>query len=150
MASLTPATTLTNNGGMVASPDGTAVCVGSTGTAIELARFLPDGGVDMGFGDAGVASAPSALAAVGMARMIDGGFAIAVQSSGSSVGVARFLPDGGLDTSFGDSATPGFHVIPTDGSYAMAIAVDAAGRIVIAVGAVGANQNNLLFARFLP
>ena len=147
VASLTLPTALTSNGGIVASPDGTAVGVGSTGTAIDLARFLPDGGLDTSFGDAGLASTPSPFSAVGIARMLDGGFAIALVSSGSSVGVVRFQSDGSLDPSFGSG---GFQMIPTDASYGMSITVDTTGRILIAIGAAGPTKSSLLFVRFLP
>jgi hypothetical protein len=135
---------------MVVQSDGASVCVGSTGTTIELVRFTSDGKLDTNFGqagDAGRASVPSSLSPMMLALLPDGSFAVAVEDPGSKVGVARFTSAGVLDTAFG---VGGFSVIPTNANDAMAIAVDTAGRIVIGVGSAGTDQDSILLARFLP
>ncbi|HJV08973.1 MAG TPA: choice-of-anchor D domain-containing protein [Acidimicrobiales bacterium] len=80
---------------------GGTMMVDMESAAIALARFLPDGRPDPGFGDAGVViSQPGGAAAVwGMSMEPDG--KIVVATGGGKVGLARFTVDGDLDVAFG-------------------------------------------------
>jgi uncharacterized delta-60 repeat protein len=132
--------------GLVVLPDGAAVCVDSTGTTIELARFSPGGLLETTFGNSGRASIPSGSSLGGLALMLDGSFAVALENPGSSMAVAHVTARGALDSSFG---TGGFQTIYTGANDSMAITVDAAGRIVIGIGGAY-DGDGLLFARLLP
>jgi uncharacterized delta-60 repeat protein len=117
-------------------------CVTGTRDDFALARYLPDGSLDQGFGTGGlvrtdfagwedritdlVVQTDGKIAASGEASQYPGG-----ADQRSDVGVARYLPDGQLDPTFGHSGK-----VRTDfGSYfdeAQGMAVLADGRIVVA------------------
>jgi uncharacterized delta-60 repeat protein len=128
---------------LVVEPDGSTVCIGSTATTIELVRFTSAGQVDPSFGQEGRTSVASSLTPTALALLPDGGFAVAVEETGSTVGVARFTAQGALDTTFGDG---GFSTIPLVSIGALALAVDTTGRIVIGVG----STRGIILARFSP
>jgi uncharacterized delta-60 repeat protein len=77
---------------MVGLPDGAAVCVGSTGSTIELARFLADGTLDPSFGDAGRASVPSVLTALALAQTPDGAFVVGLSTRPSGAEASSWSP----------------------------------------------------------
>jgi uncharacterized delta-60 repeat protein len=128
---------------MVVLDDGSAVCVSSTATTLELVRFTPQGGLDANFGNGGRASVPSSLTASGLAMLPDGSFAVAVLDPGKTVGVARFTPDGLVDTAF---VMSGFKTLPVAVNSSAAIAIDGAGRIVLGTGTDG----GVVLARLFP
>jgi uncharacterized delta-60 repeat protein len=112
--------------------------------AFALARFLPDGGRDTGFGSDGVVlgqlspsaspvSAPYALAVQANGKILQAG-AIADAAGRREVAVIRYAVDGALDRSF---AGTGVLVLPLDdaapgGSTARAVATTGDGRLVVA------------------
>ena len=134
--------------GMAALPDGRVVVVGFTGGSAgfgqtAVARLTPDGQLDSSFGNGGkqvVAFPEGGSEGEAVAVTPDGGAVVAgaVQVPGSpygtfAFGVARLLPDGRLDPSFG---TGGTVVVPNRGSVteaeATAVAVLPNGSVVVA------------------
>jgi uncharacterized delta-60 repeat protein len=146
-------------------PDG-AIVVGGEGdcryaACFVLARYRPDGSLDPGFGEGGIARTPFGLVQAAQAfdisiapdgRIVAAGF---VRKGGdaqdsSHFAVARYLPDGRLDQSFsGDGrATVDFGY---GNDIAYAVAHQRGGRIVVA-GQGTRNryrtEDDFAFARF--
>jgi uncharacterized delta-60 repeat protein len=89
-------------------PDGGLVVAGHRDDALALTKFDAAGRLDPAFGRGGVATAPlpgragssAALLVQPDGRILVGGAAIA--GDNEDFALARFLPDGAVDTSFGD------------------------------------------------
>jgi uncharacterized delta-60 repeat protein len=87
--------------GMAVQPDGKIVAVASG----SLVRYLPDGSLDPSFGAGGYVA--TAISADAIALQPDGKIVVAgdsgpvSESIDSEFAVARYRPDGSLDTSFG-------------------------------------------------
>jgi uncharacterized delta-60 repeat protein len=137
---------------MVLDGSGRAVVVGTTSTPIGdaelvIARYLSDGSLDASFGSGGIVKS-SAGAPQAVTLDAEGNIVVAGQFDGEAFNtdamVARFLPTGAPDTSFGG----GDGVVTTDftGEFdsAEAVAIDGSNRIVIAGGAP-----HVLVARYL-
>lgn len=149
---------------VVVQPDGKIVAggFGTTGAGardVLLLRLLADGSLDPSFGSGGVVSLD-----------LDGGIddvrALALQPDGKIVaalrsadaggdfrfGIARFLPNGALDSGFGNSglAFVDFTGLP---AYAWGVAVQADGKIVASgtteTGAGGVETRDFAIARLL-
>jgi uncharacterized delta-60 repeat protein len=137
---------------MVVQPDGRIVVAGhltdsadaysTSGRALVL-RFLPDGGLDTAFGDGGVARvrlrAPVAIAAVAIqpdGALLLGGRAFG--GPGENLGaVARLLPSGAVDESFGSGGlatmrAENVHSYTADSPVLSHLGVQPDGRIVAA------------------
>jgi uncharacterized delta-60 repeat protein len=142
-------------------PDGRIIAYGSRNSAfVALVRLWPDGTFDtggqqtLGFADP-LFGLGSDEVAYGVAVQSDGKIVVAgevINPNGteSDVGLARFLPNGQLDTSFGDQGRVWFGFGKYDVARAVALQPD--GKIVIAgfskpFGSVAAN---FLVARFNP
>lgn len=88
-------------------PDGRIVVAGSHSFGLALARYLPNGSFDRTFGGDGKvgywdpSSAPSAIDARAVAIQPDGRILAAGGYDAWFMGIARFLPHGRLDPSFG-------------------------------------------------
>lgn len=130
-------------------PDGKIVVVGQScgGPCVfALARYNADGSLDPSFGNGGVvktAVSPYGAGATAVALQLDGkivtaGWAAFVGTSrGSSFALARYLPDGSLDPSFGSGGiakTAFIDVSTCDecGDTASAVALQPDGKIVAA------------------
>lgn len=152
-------------------PDGKIVAVGRARTPtggfdFALARYLPDGQLDGSFGNGGKVftsigpgtNPDEALSAVldAAGRIVVAGFArFGTGSAGNDFALARYLPDGTLDSSFNSGGTrPGIVVIDVAGSRDQFndVTIDASGRIVAAGSArvAGDLRSNFAVARFLP
>ncbi len=127
--------------GVAIQEDGRIVVSGEVGNSWILARFLPDGSLDTGFGnDAGVQHTDpvSVGRALDVAIQPDGKILAAGVDFGGEIGSARFalaryLPDGSPDLSFGEdgAARTAFERgVPSDYANAMALRPD--GKIVVA------------------
>ncbi|MEO8673659.1 MAG: Ig-like domain-containing protein [Tahibacter sp.] len=116
--------------------------------AVVLALLVPPaqavpGGLDCTFGNSGIANLPGTPVMYEMATQ--GDQLVTVSGSGGFVRLMRFRSNGALDTSFGIAGTT-LQAIPGV-SFAGSIAIDGAGRIVIA--AQYANPDSqVLVARF--
>jgi uncharacterized delta-60 repeat protein len=125
---------------------------------LELARVPTAGGRDRRFGEGGVAKVrlpagagfqvePAAVEASGRILLV--GF---TGERHSAVVVGRLLPDGGLDTGFGEG---GWIAVPARGSFKVkstAAALDPQGRLLVAAAGTAAPEgagNGYLLARFL-
>ena len=110
--------------------DGRIVLGGSRSSDLALARYLPDGSLDMTFGTGGLATADSGaqdglgqLILLPNGKLLAGGSTAPSQGSGDFL-LARFHPDGALDTSFGSSGfiKTDFNAGSSDGCSAVALA----------------------------
>lgn len=103
-----------------------------------VARLLPEGSLDPGFGENGVSRLP--LQGRGFGRRIallpDGGVALAgmrEKAGGvSSVAVVQLRDDGSLDTEFGEN---GISLAPLGRNFVRSLVLDGSGRLLVA-GAV--------------
>ena len=123
---------------VVIQPDGKIVVGGATqsggSTAWALMRYLPDGQPDATFGSDGLALTdfdPSTNDAITSLVLRSDGRIVAAGAAGDNAALARYLPDGQLDPSFG----PGHNgVVTTGGGMLNALALDVArdGKLLIA------------------
>lgn len=141
-------------------PDGKIVAAGETLHLYDrfaLARYDPDGTLDPSFGDAGTVTTRFRRwggVANAIAVQADG----KIVAAGGSFGIfpkfalARYLPDGTLDASFGgDGRVRTFFTV--DGAMGSAVAIQADGKILVAgaAEAVGANgMSGFALARYNP
>ncbi|GAA4933570.1 calcium-binding protein [Streptomyces coeruleoprunus] len=145
-----------NAHGVLVQPDGTIVAVGNTGVGglqFAVARYLPDGSPDPGFGDGGRAISDfegGGATAYDVARQADGGIVAAGEagftgpSFASDFAVARFRSDGTLDAGFGGDGTVTTSFAGEDSGRGVAVQSD--GRIVVA----GYSGLTWALARYLP
>lgn len=148
---------------LIAQPDGTVVAAGSARvphSEFALVRYRPDGSLDPGFGDHGKVTTRIGSGALiqAAARQPDGkvvaagvvGFA----ANGGPVdfALARYLPDGRLDRSFGDAGIVVTDVSPGASDVLHALVLQPDGRIVVAgdTPAGGLGDTKLVLARYLP
>lgn len=137
-------------------PDGRIFGVGHRGTdAIGLVRLWPDGSPDAG-GQQTLAFESTTFPAgsdetmYGMAMQADGrtivvGTVVTALGTESDFALARFLPNGLLDGTFGVAGRVELDIHNVDVGRAVAVQPD--GRIVVA-GHVGAGDANFVVARF--
>ncbi|HEX8752860.1 MAG TPA: Ig-like domain-containing protein [Solirubrobacterales bacterium] len=137
---------------------GRIVLAGSARTASHeknfgLARFTPTGQLDSSFNGFGVKYTEiGAASSVGSAVAVDSQNRILV--AGSSFGggnelftIARYLPNGELDSTFGTGGIVATPLVGNDVPEAMAL--DSQGRIILAGKAI-AGGDDFLVARYLP
>jgi uncharacterized delta-60 repeat protein len=137
---------------------------GAGGYDMTVLRLLADGSLDPGFGDGGYAQVGlggDSEFANAILRQTDGKLLLAgalEPEANTDFGIARLLPGGQPDTTFGDPVAPGnpqrrgnvhFNMGPTTASNdeARAIALQSDGRIVVA-GVGFATEGNFTYARF--
>jgi uncharacterized delta-60 repeat protein len=121
-------------------PDGKILVTGGSGTGLGLARYLPDGSPDPSFGSGGAVVSSFPGSAYALALEPDG--KIVVGGSDymfTSFALARFLPDGAVDTGFGNGGEVTTRLDPIWGSQVTSLAVQTDGRIV-AAGLVTAGE----------
>jgi uncharacterized delta-60 repeat protein len=149
-------------------PDGKILAGGATAPACSqscpnenfaLARYLPNGDLDPAFGAQGVVTTSLALASddriYGLALQPDGkivaggpaGVNCDNNCQSSDFGLARYLPDGQLDPSFGSSGKLTTDLSGWDSLAGLALQPD--GRIVTAGVATMAEQGVFAVARYL-
>ncbi|MCA9935514.1 MAG: hypothetical protein KC415_16375, partial [Anaerolineales bacterium] len=123
---------------MVQQPnDDKLVVVGSanhTPNALAIVRYNPDGSLDASFGVDGTVIDPRANVANGVAIQQDNSIVIAgtwFNGQNNDIVVARFLPDGTPDGSFGDNGFTIFD-LGLSNEEGQALVIDPAGRILIA------------------
>jgi uncharacterized delta-60 repeat protein len=110
-----------------------------SGEDFALLRYLPDGTVDKSFGRRGRATTnfPNLAAQISAVviqpdqKIVVAGGAYPLLVSAGNFVLARYLPDGTLDSGFGTGGIVTTH-FPMHGSYASALALQADGKIVAA------------------
>ena len=131
--------------GVVSGPAGTVVVGGASGSAFALVRYLPDGRLDPAFGTAGVSRAgPDLGGAHDMVQLGDGRlFLVGERLAGDfrEVAVARYRPDGALDSGFGSAGIVGTDVGPGHNDGAAA-SLYPDGRLVVAGTTLDENNQN--------
>ena len=133
-------------------PDEKIVVAGDSSNEFVVARYLPDGAVDQTFGQGGSVEfggadvfQPLAVAIQGDGKIIVGGNDRSLYAGGDQSVVARLLPNGGLDPSFGT----GGEIATPDGLSVSAILLQADGKILIDNGNVERlNANGTLDSAF--
>jgi uncharacterized delta-60 repeat protein len=142
---------------LVLQPDGKLVVAGSvlsyaTGEVFALARYNPDGSLDSSFGSGGLVSTVLSTYTYGGAKAValqpDGKLVVAgtVEEAGKVFGVARYNPDGSLDTTFGSGGLATALFYYWESADARGIAIQPDGKIVVG-GTAGAQ---FVLARFNP
>jgi uncharacterized delta-60 repeat protein len=123
--------------GMVVDSSNRIVVVGTADNQFALVRYLPSGSPDSSFGVGGkvLTSFAGFSAAANAVALDQNGKVVVVGEADGYFGVARYNPDGNLDTSFGNIYAQGKVKVsfPSCGSSeAHAVAVDSSNRIVVA------------------
>ncbi len=125
-------------------PNGRIVVVGTVGgnDGFAIARFRANGTKDLAFGDGGMVATPFASGGARAVALQTDGRIVVAGSRSSGLALARYLPNGSLDRTFGGDGKVGAHAM--SGS---AVAIQPDGRIL----AAGSYDIFLLaIARFLP
>jgi uncharacterized delta-60 repeat protein len=136
-------------------PDGSIVAAGTADEDVALARYLPDGRLDPGFGQGGtkITDFGSDDVATGVALTARGEILIAGYTLGPRVNrdfaLARFTSAGALDAAFGDHG-----IVKTDvgggDDFAENLVVDAQGRIVVVGRATSPTILDMALVRYEP
>ena len=148
--------------GVAMQADGKIVAVGIAGDGaadpdFALARYNADGSLDATFGKGGEVTTDfdardgaSAVAIQADGKIIAAGTTFAAKSAGGDIGfgLARYDPDGSLDTTFGKGGT----VVSdfTGGAACFGVAIQADGKIVASGGTDFSAQAMFSFARYQP
>jgi uncharacterized delta-60 repeat protein len=118
-------------------PDGRIIAVGTHPFGLALARYMPNGSLDPTFGGDGTvghwgpSSPPSAIDAHAVALQPDGRILAAGGYDVFAMGIARFLPHGRLDPSFGGDGVVRTRVKGSEQELS-ALALQPDGRILVA------------------
>lgn len=136
-------------------PDGKIVVAGTAQGDFALARYLPNGMLDGGFGSGGIVLTPIGSSA-------DNAYALVIQPNGyilaagnsyiganSVIGVVRYKPDGSLDTGFGIG---GKVTINPGNALNEAVSIGLQDDLKIIVGGTTytGTQGDIVVARLLP
>jgi uncharacterized delta-60 repeat protein len=137
--------------GVASGPGGTVIAAGASGSSFTLLRYLPDGKLDPAFGAGGVSKAgPDIGGAHALVQLADGRLILTgerVAGDFREVAVARYRPDGALDTGFGTAGVVGTDVTPGRHDDGTAAVLYPGGRLVVAGTTL--DQENLHPAVFL-
>ncbi len=148
-------------GALLLQPDGDILVVGTAARGIFMARFLPDGSPDTGFGEGGTVhvtylGGPIEGSAAGL--LPDGSILVSgtvfnnefIGEYDAGIYVARFLPDGSLDENFGQNGF-GLDLFELSESELVSgvrdLVVQPDGKIVV-VGQAGDDLGNWMIRRF--
>ena len=135
--------------------DGKIVAAGGSGDTFALARYLSNGNLDTSFGTNG-------LVTTDFSSFLDWGESIAIQPDGKilvagqvyinrACGIARYNPNGSLDTSFGGDGKVATNFLENDGINALAIQLD--GKIIAlgyAFNNIDVSTSDFTLARYNP
>ncbi len=145
--------------GVLVQPDGKIVVAGTVAFSFLVVRYNPDGSLDDSFGMGGrtISSIPGVISAsVSAAALQSDGKIVLVGSSRIFVSpfvfeftLARYLPDGTLDTSF---SSDGVVVSQIGRCQAYSVAIQADGKIVAAgiASTAALNSGEFAIARYNP
>jgi uncharacterized delta-60 repeat protein len=129
----------------------------STSATWETIRLGPDGSIDQSFGEGGRVELPSQGRSDTLRDMTldpDGRIVLAgdlsrVTPSGEAlIRVVRLLPSGALDPAFGEDGRAFARTFGHQPQLAAAVAIDPAGRVVVAGASAGGGSSSALLARF--
>jgi uncharacterized delta-60 repeat protein len=134
-----------STGGLALQADGKIVVVAqgsnSTGTQMLLIRYLPDGSLDSGFGTAGEVTlnnaGGSSIVILPDGKIVAAGINAVNTTANLTETVARFNPDGSLDSGFGTGGMVGLN----SGGASSGLALQADGKILVAFGSEVARLN---------
>jgi uncharacterized delta-60 repeat protein len=130
-------------GDVVVQADGKIVAAGISGGNFAVARYSGGGSLDPTFGSGGLATADFGAGDQANALILQAdGRLVAVGLSADQFALARFNPDGGLDTTFGSGGKVTTDFGSFDQSFDAAATAD--GKIV----AVGRTGNEFALARY--
>ena len=137
-------------------PDGKIVAAGSTFTPqtqqdFALVRYLPDGSLDASFGTGGIVTTAMTASfdeALDVLLQPDGRI-VAVGFTASGYGLARYLPDGSLDTSFGAGGRVRTN-LPLIAEQAFAAVLDYDGSILVTGFDGPATNSRFNVVRYTP
>jgi uncharacterized delta-60 repeat protein len=147
VAKMTAAGAFSSAESVVLDPGGRLVAAGGSAFGMAVARFLSDGRPDPSFGSRGATTAHSGGLGVATDVALQDDGRIVVAASGSNlVGLARVLPDGNLDSDFGEEGIS--QVALGSWSSASAVAVEPDGRILAAGSSSSETETHFLLARF--
>jgi uncharacterized delta-60 repeat protein len=145
---------------MMIQPNGDILVAGYFYTANEtgaaaMARYLPDGRLDSGFGTNGLVYGGFVLGHEGkthLALQADGKILLAFTDSTENVGLTRYLPNGQPDPSFGPAGANGSVFVDFGGTdFAEGVVVQPNGYVVVAAQTViGFSTTQFALARFDP
>ncbi len=142
--------------GVALQPDGKVVVAGRSGDAFAVARYLPNGGPDPGFGAGGrtttifgtaTSAEASSVGILSTGAIVVGGRAAQETTGSSFMLLARYTPGGTLDGTFG----AGGRVAPADErlTYITSLVVQPGDRVVVG-GASGDGTSQVQgLARYL-
>jgi uncharacterized delta-60 repeat protein len=142
--------------GVVLQPDGKIVVAGLLIGSLAVARYNPDGSLDLTFGSGGTAvTTPTPLfnGAFDVALTPDGRIVVAgstglYPSTVSDFLLLRYTADGSPDPSFGNGGIVTTDFGGSDGSFALR--VSGSGTIIAVGGTQGSAQSDIALARYLP
>lgn len=150
---------------LAVQPDGKILAAGlrtGNGTEVIVTRYLPDGSLDMDFAtggilETGIEYTQESYSEKIMAVLPKGKFLVSGRikiGTKFTLAIARFLPNGTADTSFGDNgiATKMINVSsPVNHNKAQAVLLQPDGKIIAAGTSNGATAGaNFTVVRFLP
>jgi uncharacterized delta-60 repeat protein len=136
--------------------DGKLVAAGEAGADFALVRYNPDGTLDQGFGSGGIVTTD-------FARNVDRVEALVVQADGKLVAagqafsgtsldfaLARYHPDGTLDTSFGSGGLVTTDLAGGDDAGFFTIAILAGGKLAAQGSGLTGTGQDFTLARYHP
>ena len=140
---------------LLQQPDGQLVAAGGTNGAFALVRYNPDGSLDTSFGNGGgvLTRFGGAVTARALVRQPDGKLVAAGESSASGAPdftLARYNPDGSLDTSFGVGGRVVTDFGGNSDDVAEELVLQPDGKLVAAGGSNAAGRFDVALARYLP
>jgi uncharacterized delta-60 repeat protein len=145
-------------GEIALQPDGKIVAAGTSSRTFALARYETNGSLDPGFGNGGKVKTvlgpnrdiASAVALQPDGKIVAAGYSDRGSPFGNGFALARYNPDGSLDSLFGSATLPGTTVTATHGG-AEAVVLQPDGRI-LAGGSIWAGSDDWDFAlvRYKP
>ncbi len=126
------------DGKIVVAGNVSSVTAGAINSAFALARLNADGSPDTGFGTAGKVETPfskplsmaTSIALQSDSKFVVAGFTMGGTPSSASIALARYNPNGTLDTSFGNGGKFEMNVGTNSGASSVAIQSD--GKILLA------------------
>lgn len=128
--------------------DGKIVLAGGTEGEFALVRYNPNGSLDASFDSDGKAVTQIGMSAGARALVLtaDGKY-LAAGDSDNSFALARYDPNGGLDSSFGENGT----VVTQLGSgydFSFAVSLDSGGKIIAAGRSLNGSNYNFAVVRY--